>query len=719
MTRAITTGDRVRSDLSRWPPRLNLRGLSVAEGLRAALACALIIIANEILDWPPLLYAALAANLACSCDAGGALRQRVTCLLVFSCVGALLWPAFGLMRDQGPWLLLPVAGLVVFCNSAARLWGPGPQAVGNLLTVVLALSLDRPLRWVEAPGVAGMFLAGGLWATLLTGVIFRLNLHEPARVAVAAAWRALAVLAGDLHATYRGSPAPAGEHWDSHARVHRRAVREAIEAARTAVLAVVRLRATLSGRGADAVLRLETAEQLFGSLIALSDRLGHLEREGEMPPDPVALRARRQALRHLRTMIAVMAQAMARPFAGTRRWRAVMAEQRSFQPERLEGSIAALAVIAARDPATAPLFPAIVDTLRTAVKLITSGEWAVPGPDMPPVVPWPVRVTDGLRANLTWQSAILRHAVRTTVVFLPALLVTLTRGGGYTHWLLITLALTMQPYFAETWQRALERIAGTVVGGIIGAALAFCTDAPMMLAALMFPLCVLGFSARQVSFAAYIACITPQVVVLSDLLNPGHNSWEIAEMRVLFTVLGGLVAVAGSLLLWPSWERGRLRLEMRRAIAAHARFIDAVAGDILEPGDRLRVQEARRQAGMATVNLEASISRALQEPRGRRPVLEAALTTDAALRRMAGQLTALVLDPSARQGLDVVEWARWRAWMITRMSALEQEVAGSAPPIDTDAVSPPQAAYPGSAGRLARQTILLSGSLNRLLMAAD
>lgn len=716
MTRAITTGDRARSDLSRWPPRLNLRGLSVAEGLRAALACALIIIANEILDWPPLLYAALAANLACSCDAGGALRQRVTCLLVFSCLGALLWPAFGLMRDQGPLLLLPVAGLVVFCNSAARLWGPGPQAVGNLLTVVLALSLDRPLRWAEAPGVAGMFLAGGLWATLLTGVIFRLNLHEPARAAVAAAWRALAVLAGDLHATYRGDPAATGEQWDSHARIHRRAVREAIEAARTAVLAVVRLRATLSGRGADAVLRLETAEQLFGSLIALSDRLGHLEREGEAPPDPAALRARRQALRRLRALIAVVAQAMARPFSGGRR---PGTAQRSFQPGRLESSIAALLDIAARDPATAPLFLALTDTLRVAVKLITSGEWAVPGPDMPPVAPWRVRVADGLRANLSWQSAILRHAVRTAVVFLPALLVTLARGGGYTHWLLITLALTMQPYFAETWQRALERIAGTVVGGIIGAALAFCTDAPMMLAALMFPLCVLGFSARQVSFAAYIACITPQVVVLSDLLNPGHNSWEIAEMRVLFTILGGLLAVAGSLLLWPSWERGRLRLEMRHAIVAHARFVDAVAADILGGGDALRVQEARRQAGMATVNLEASISRALQEPRGRRPLLEAALTTDAALRRMAGQLTALVLDPSARQGLDTMEWERWRAWMIDRMTVLEREVAGSGPLAAPDSVSPPQAAYPGSAGRLARQTLLLSGSLNRLLMATD
>ena len=46
--------------------------------------------------------------------------------------------------------------------------------------------------------------------------------------------------------------------------------------------------------------------------------------------------------------------------------------------------------------------------------------------------------------------------------------------GPYAHWLTITLIVTMQPYFAVTFARALERIGGTVLGGLIAAALGLC-----------------------------------------------------------------------------------------------------------------------------------------------------------------------------------------------------------------------------------------------------
>ena len=64
--------------------------------------------------------------------------------------------------------------------------------------------------------------------------------------------------------------------------------------------------------------------------------------------------------------------------------------------------------------------------------------------------------------------------------------------------------------------------------------------APLVLAGLMFPLCVIGFSAAGVSYGAFIACLMPQLVVLVELIQPGHSSWEIFAMRALFTVLGGI-----------------------------------------------------------------------------------------------------------------------------------------------------------------------------------
>ncbi len=83
-------------------------------------------------------------------------------------------------------------------------------------------------------------------------------------------------------------------------------------------------------------------------------------------------------------------------------------------------------------------------------------------------------VLSPLRANLTWSSAILRHAVRAVVLTVVAIAISLLWWSVYAHWLTITVALTMQPYFAATWQRALERIGGTCSAPCSAAPWRFC-----------------------------------------------------------------------------------------------------------------------------------------------------------------------------------------------------------------------------------------------------
>ncbi|HEY8013431.1 MAG TPA: FUSC family protein, partial [Dongiaceae bacterium] len=73
----------------------DLHAISVAEGIRAAVACGVLIFVNEWLLWPPLVYAALAANLTCFCDLGGPIRPRMAALLSFSILGGVMWGVFG------------------------------------------------------------------------------------------------------------------------------------------------------------------------------------------------------------------------------------------------------------------------------------------------------------------------------------------------------------------------------------------------------------------------------------------------------------------------------------------------------------------------------------------------------------------------------------------------------------------------------------------------
>jgi len=135
--------------------------------------------------------------------------------------------------------------------------------------------------------------------------------------------------------------------------------------------------------------------------------------------------------------------------------------------------------------------------------------------------------------------------------------------------------------------------------------------------------------------------------------------------RAGFTVLGGLIAVAANMLLWPSWEPEQVRSDLARAIAAHAAYARAVlCGAGADPGP------ARRQAGLASNNLEATLQRAMHEPRrGQRDRLQAILVADAALRRIAGRLVALSIDPTgagAKGGSDT------RNWIVETLQALAE-----------------------------------------------
>src|SRR5271165_1988405 len=89
-------------DLARLPISMNLRAISLEEAVRAALSVSVIIAAGQVLDFPPLREAALAALLTCICDPGGPIRRRVPVLLGFALTGAAVTTGYGLLRAFGP-----------------------------------------------------------------------------------------------------------------------------------------------------------------------------------------------------------------------------------------------------------------------------------------------------------------------------------------------------------------------------------------------------------------------------------------------------------------------------------------------------------------------------------------------------------------------------------------------------------------------------------------
>ena len=658
--------------------------------MRAGLSVAVLVAANSLLHAPILLEAGLGALLTCLCDSGGLVARRIPPMACFALLGAALIAGFGLLRPIG-YPLIPLACIGIFLFGFARIYGQAAQQVGNLLNVVLVLSLDRSFHTPAAAlHFSGAFLGGATWALLLTMVIWRLHPNRPARQAVARVYLALAALCEDVRLLLEAPDAAAEHEWERHARAHRHAVRDAIEQARTIVSERLRASPTPAPPALQSLLRLESAEGMFGALIALTDLT-------ETGIDPAQ---REPAARFSARLADVL--------------RAFVTLIRADTDEGLAATGAGIAVLAgiARDlphgATVRRIADLLVDRLRATLNLVglieaTGGEMRASG-----------RRSDALlaplRANLTWHSAALRHAARAALVAAAGLLITFTWPTSYQHWLTITLVLTLQPYFALTLQRALERIGGTVVGGLFAAALSLVCHTPLAIAAAIFPLSVVALSLRAVNFGLYITALTPMIVLLVELGTPSHGGLTIVAMRALYTLIGGTLAVLGCVLLWPSWEPERLDRELRTAIRCNGRYAELELCRLDGQATHAEVEAARRAAGVASNNLEASLSRAMLEPtRSGRDRLDAAMVVDAALRRMAGRVSAMQIDPTLAGHAAL---AAWRAWIGQMTTAAEHPMA---PPLPSRPTALPQdPTLTDALGRIARQLELSAGALRRV-----
>ncbi len=655
--------------------RLDLRAISLLEGVRAAIAVGLTLALGALLHHPLLGIAALGALLACFADPGGPVRTRLRPMLLLGLLGGLAFAILPPLLAIAPPFALLLGAALIFAGSLSRIYGQGGLQFGNLFSVATVLALDGPVpSFTKAANIGAIFAMGAFWAALLTLGLWRMRPHAPARAALARIARALATLSTDLADLMRH---PTETEFDRHASNHRRMVRDAIEQARAITLATFRRQGAASARGNRIALRLATLDLVFEALIALSDGLI------DTKADPIT----EQVL----TQIAGFLEGIAPDLE---------ADRSLDNPQRR----AALDQWRARTcDAQTPLQPPLHAIAERLSVLLSSS--APPGADptfgenSPPLI---IAALQTLRGNLTWQSVAFRHATRIACVIVPVLFVMHRINNPFGHWLAITMILTLQPHFSATWIRAAERVGGTVAGGIIAALIGLVCTTPLAISLTMVPLAVAAFAMRGVNYSAFIAILTPMIVLLIEQIVPGESPRIVALSRIGFTLLGGLLAITANFLLWPSFETNRLGAATDGAVRAHQAYLRAVFASLtgaLPPS----IDAARRAAGLASNNLEASIARALAEPhRGSDPALRRAVVVDAALRRMAGRLANLRLtrpQPAPRDQASLAAWAVF----------LAGQLDNAAPATPPRAAMPPSLAEP--LARLARQVELINAQM--------
>lgn len=634
--------------------KLNLRALSLSEALRAFCAVALPLLVGQVFGIPQLGLAALGALLTCFSDPGGPVPRRVTAVVTYAILGGSCYGFFGWLAGINPYLAASLAALLIFCAGFARVFGQSGLQVGNLTSVAVVLALGYPDPSVLSAILHGCnFWAGAAWAALLTLVIWQTHPHAIARRALGDVARCLAALTSRLDQFALGSASV--PDFVTQLLEYRGNVRESIETARSIALQTFRAKGLATPRGAQISLRLESLDQIFGALIPFSELLEQLD---------VTERVRYVPVLHL---IAAWLRTIATEI-DTDKPLDTKSKQSSLQ--HLKAILQTLPETPERHAldAIAEQFSVLMLTTQSAIPTAPSAS----GPQEQG------QIVATIRQNLTWSSNAFRHALRIGILSLPVLAITCKYGGAYAHWAPITLIFCLQPYFAATWVRTAERCGGTILGGVLAAGIGLLVHSDLQLALAMLPLTLCAFALRAVNFGLYIAAITPMIVLLVEQLRPsGESELYVAMSRVLWSLLGGALAIIGSAVLWPGFEAPRLRDNVKSAKAAHRVYVQVVFAALLGQGAWSATEAARRGAGLACNNLEAAIARTLAEPHKKyEQALVKAAAANAALRRMAGRLSILTMEHPQIPQADLPLWQDWEAWL---QAALLRDELGPRP----------------------------------------
>ncbi|SEU35560.1 FUSC family protein [Stigmatella erecta] len=694
---------------------------AVMAGLRAAIATILPVVVAGAYHVPDALWLSVGGFNTSFADRGGSYRPRAFSMGAGMLAGALA--AFlGGWIGQHPLVAIPAAFVWITACSYAGVFGAAANVVGNTTASVFVISLAMPSpdpsELLLRPAMVAL---GGLWAMVLSLVLWPIRPYRPARMAVSQCFRRVAGYAAALGELSRGGARAAA--WQAVLLGHHGRIREALEVAGSTLAATRRGRGE-SGRGERLLVLLQMADALFRTMIALGDELEGLMPEGRGMP------GREEVGRTLAAFAATLqdlariteTEGRTRPLPalewGAEAFRAALMRADTLgEPRPLEAGERARCQHAAR------LLERLREVSDSAVRMAAglSGE-RVPS-RRSPVAQRP-SLLGPLRENLSLDSVVLRHALR--VGFTTALAVGLSTRFVPSHgyWVTITVLTIMQPYTGATFLKGVQRVAGTMVGGILAAAVAAWFHEPEVILVLVFLTAAISIAVIPLNYGLYTVFLTMTFVLLAEV---GTGDWGLARVRILNTLIGGALALACNWLLWERSEHELFPKHMAAALRAHRDYFRLVFSSGFSgkwSGDEA-LSEAQRKMGLETLNAEASFQRLLSEPRRRTEPLEPLMTLLTYTRRFAASIVSIA-SSFQYLGMEGTR-ARLEPFVSAAERALE-DLAGAvdtgrppAPLVDFDALLGGSAPSPEAADsllwiqlqRVVRHLSILHGAVSR------
>jgi uncharacterized membrane protein YccC len=190
-----------------------------------------------------------------------------------------------------------------------------------------------------------------------------------------------------------------------------------------------------------------------------------------------------------------------------------------------------------------------------------------------------------LLANLSWESPILRHAVRLAAAAAIGTAIARTAGMSHGYWIALTVVMVLRPETAHTYTRCATRIAGNAVGITAATAVtALLHPSGLVSAVLAVAFVGVAYAVSGIGYAALSAALAAAIVFLLDI--SGAADAATLRERLIATVLGGALAVASHVVL-PDRSLIRLRQRAGELLKAEIDYAAAVLRAFVHPLDDL------------------------------------------------------------------------------------------------------------------------------------
>lgn len=581
-----------------------------SDGLRITLS---ILLPSLVLAQFDQLQAGMAMSLGAlnvsSSDAPGPVMHRRNGMIASTVIGFFVTFLTGFAR-MNPYLLGFEILLFSFLFSMLGIYGNRATAVGTAALLIMILMIDRPMDAAGVVQESCLVLAGAMGYSLISLLVSRLQPYRLAQQALGQCIHEMAKLMA-----IKGDFYDVSTSLDENYRrliAQQVDVSEKLDAVREVLFKSRRIVDESTRTGRLLVLTFVDVVDLYEQITAMYyDYSDIRERFGKTAVlDQIA-----NAILRLSVEFDHIGLAIQLPVS--------LHKPININP-RLEVIKRSIDGLKDQDGSTLVLKKVLV-SLRTISQRIATLQKNLALPNVSPVdneamefgrfVSHQIIDIRSFRNNLSLSSSSFRHSVRVAVAMLLGYVITkLLPYGHHSYWVLLTISVILKPAFSLTKQRNIERILGTLAGGIIGVLILTFIPNKQIQFGFMVLFMIGTYSAQRTNYIVMVICVTPFVLILFSFLGVSHLG--VAEERFFDTLLGGVIAFLASYLIFPQWESEQLQTPMRAVLSANVRYLqlllDSLSG---KPIDLVDYKLARKEIYVTSANVSSAFDRMLSEPK--------------------------------------------------------------------------------------------------------